>query len=63
MSMYFCDLYDYDDYFDQYEQIYDSWVVDECEERIYKCDNYTSEQINDILVNHPEYKIRTLPRY
>lgn len=46
-----------------YTPIYETWIVDECEERLYRCADLTKEQIADILNEHEEYHIRSLPAY
>lgn len=50
-------------YYEDYTPIYESWIVDECEERLYKCSDYSDEQISGILSEHEEYHIRCLPAY
>lgn len=41
--------------------IYETWIVDELDDAIIKCSNLTDEEIDEILDEHPEYSIRTLP--
>lgn len=43
--------------------VYESWIVDECMERIKLCEDMTEQEINDYLDEHPEYSIRCLPNY
>ena len=41
--------------------MYESWIVNELNEPIYKCSDYTEKEIDKILNEHPEYSIKCLP--
>lgn len=55
----------YDDYYGWCEgvPVYESCIVDECMERIKRCEDMTEQEISDYLEEHPEYSIKCLPSY
>lgn len=49
-------------YVEMYDDlVFETWVVDECGDAVVKCSNLTDDELDDILEEHPEYSIRTLP--
>lgn len=51
-------------YVEMYDDlVYESWVVDECGDALLKCSDYSDEEIDEYLDEHPEYSIKALPRF
>lgn len=40
--------------------MYESYIVDELDEPIYRCGDLTDQEIIDILYDHPEWKRKCL---